>query len=405
MPLWKIKRPILITCPKAITPCLKDEVAALGLPLRSESAAFVETEGTLTDTIALNLSLRTGQHVLFLLKEFQARDGDELYGALRRLPWEDYLPRKGYFSVTSSVDNPTIRDSRFANLRCKDAVADRIRQKTGARPDSGPSRAQTVLHLFWKADLCRIYLDTSGEPLSRRGYRKIPWKAPMQETLAAAVVLATGWDGQGAFVNPMCGSGTLAVEAALIALERAPGLLRNNFGFMHLAGFDPAAYQEIRRVARRASHRSLPGRVIASDRDPDAVAAARKNAATAGLEELIEFVVCDFGDTPVPEGGGVVVLNPEYGQRLGDLKRLEAVYAGLGDFFKRSCQGYRGYIFTGNLDLAKRIGLRTRRRIPFFNGSIECRLLEYELYPGSRKSPEDLPPGALPESPQRHSKP
>jgi putative N6-adenine-specific DNA methylase len=384
--MWDETKPIVIPCARAITPYLQGEVAALGFPVVSVSESLVETAGTLTDTFLLNLSLRTGQRVLFFLREFTARDSDELYRALARLPWEEMVPKGGYVSVTSSVDNPTILDSRFANLRFKDAVVDRIRRKTGTRPDSGPLRAHTVLHLYWKEDLCRVYLDTSGEPLSRRGYRKIPLRAPMQETLAAAVVIAAGWDGKGAFVNPMCGSGTLAVEAALLALGRAPGLLRNNYGFMHLAGFDRGLYQAIRKRVRGASGKSLPGRIIASDRDPAAVEAARRNAATAGLTDMIEFHVCDFAETPVPEGDGVVVINPEYGERMGEVRKLAPVYARIGDFLKNRCQGYRGYVFTGNLSLAKKVGLRARRRIPFFNSRIECRLLEYELYPGSRRS-------------------
>jgi len=190
----------------------------------------------------------------------------------------------------------------------------------------------------------------------------------------------------------MCGSGTLAIEAALIALNRAPGLLRDNFGFMHLLGFDETGYRSIREKARRLSKKLPPGRILASDISPDAVDASRRNAATAGVEKIIEFSLCDFSQSPVPAGaGGVVVFNPEYGERLGERKKLEGVYEAIGDFFKKKCQGYRGYIFTGNLDLAKKVGLRTRRRTPFFNSNIECRLLEYELYAGSRKQRNPRP--------------
>ena len=175
------------------------------------------------DAMRLNLLIRTGHRVLFLLETFHAKNPDGLYEKISRIQWEDYIPEDGYICVTSTVETPTIQDSRFANLKCKDAMVDRIKRKCGHRPDSGPKRDQTVIHLYWKDEVCLIYLDTSGEPLSKRGYRKIPLKAPMQETLAAAVILATGWKGDGNFVNPMCGSGTLAIEAALIALERAPG--------------------------------------------------------------------------------------------------------------------------------------------------------------------------------------
>jgi len=177
------------------------------------------------------------------------------------------------------------------------------------------------------------------------------------------------------------------VEAALLALDRAPGLLRGNFGFLHVPGFDETAWRAMREDARNRSKKDLPGRIIATDIDPQAVEAAKKNATTAGVEHLIEFGVCDYAETPVPPGEGIVVMNPEYGERMGDVQKLEAVYEGIGDFLKQKCSGYRGYVFTGNLDLAKRIGLRTKRRIPFWNSGIECRLLEYELYEGSRKNP------------------
>jgi putative N6-adenine-specific DNA methylase len=155
---------------------------------------------------------------------------------------------------------------------------------------------------------------------------------------------------------------------------------------MHLKGFDDAGWQNLRREARSAGRKAVAGRIVASDLDPKAIDAARKNAATAGVEHLIEFAACDFARTPVPEGSGVVVLNPEYGERMGQLEALETVYQGVGDFFKQRCTGYRGFVFTGNLALAKKIGLRANRRIPFFNSGIECRLLEYDLYPGSLRS-------------------
>jgi len=379
------KSRILITCPKGIPLFLRQELIALGFPVLSELVAGVETEGSLDDALRLNLHIRTGHRVLFLLKEFKARTADDLYGQVTEIAWEAFIPRDGYVCVTSSVENPSIRDSRFATLRCKDAIVDRIKNATGARPDSGSDRDRTVVHLYWKDDCGIVYLDTSGEPLSRRSYRKIPLGAPLQETLAAAVVLATGWDGNGSFINPLCGSGTLAIEAALIGLGRAPGLLRGNFGFMHLQGYDQAVWNELREKAKEGSRKSLPGRIIATDIDPGAVEAARKNATTAGVEHLIEFGVCDFAETPIPDGGGVVVMNPEYGERMGEIPRLEETYKRIGDFLKQQCRGYTGYVFTGNPGLAKKVSLKPKQTWQFFNSGIECRLLEYDLYEGSRK--------------------
>jgi putative N6-adenine-specific DNA methylase len=385
MTLWDKKSRIVFTCAKGVSPFLKREVLSLGFPILSEGISEIGTEGTLEDTMRLNLLIRTGQRVLFLIQAFNAKNPNELYKKMAQISWEDYIAEDGYFSVTSSVNNPTIKDSRFANLKSKDAIVDRINETRGRRPDTGSERDKIVVHLYWRKDECQVFFDTSGEPLSKRGYRKIPLKAPMQETLAAAVILATGWSGNGSFINPMCGSGTLAIEAAMIALERAPGLLRSNFGFMHLKGFNNSSWDTLRRKIRAVSRDKFNGRVIATDISQQAVETAKKNATTAGVDRLIEFGVCDYSATPVPSSGGVVILNPEYGERMGEEEELKETYKGIGDFFKKKCQEYTGYLFTGNLDLAKKVGLRTKRRLSFFNGPIECRLLEYDLYEGSRK--------------------
>ncbi len=382
---------ILITCPKGIPPFLKQELIDEDFPVLSENIAGVETEGSLDDAMRLNLSLRTGHRVLFALKEFPARNADELYHAVHDIAWEQHIPEDGYLCITSSVENPTIKDSRFASLKCKDAIVDRIKETCGKRPDSGPERDRSVVHLYWKEDRCSVYLDTTGEPLSRRGYRKIPLDAPMQETLAAAVVLATGWNGAGNFINPMCGSGTLAIEAALIGLDRAPGLLRSNFGFMHLKGFNEALWNELRKIERNKTNKNLPGKIIATDISPHAVEAARKNATTAGVERFIEFHVCNFSDTPLPGNSGIIVMNPEYGERMGEIQKLEATYKDIGDYLKQKCGGLAGYVFTGSPGLAKKVSLKPRKTFQFFNSGIECRLLEYELYAGTRKIKKPKP--------------
>src|SRR3989337_820057 len=278
-----LKNKILITCAKGITPFLREELLLLGFPVISETVAGIQTEGTMDDTLRLNLLLRTGHRVLYLLREFSARDADDLYRAASYIEWEDYIDRDEYVCVTSSVDNPTITTSLFANVRCKDAIVDRIKIKCGKRPDSGPEKNGVVVNLYWKDEDCSIYLDTSGEPLSRRSYRKIPMHAPMQETLAAAVIMATGWNGSSHFINPMCGSGTLALEAKLAGMNRASGGFRDNFGLMHLKGFNESLWKELRTQAIKAAKENLNCRIIATDIRRDAVEAARKNAAMAGV--------------------------------------------------------------------------------------------------------------------------
>lgn len=376
---------ILVTCPREIPPILSREITALGYAPQAELPYGVELDGNLADAMRLNLHLRTGHRVHLLLAEFKAAHPDAMYKQAVSLDWETILFPDGYVSIHSHVLTDAVNDSRFANQRLKDAICDRMRQKTGQRPDSGPDKSRTVIFLHWSGDQCQIWLDTSGEPLSRRGYRKMPHTAPMQETLAAAVVMASRYLPGMAFVNPMCGSGTLGLEAALLAMNRAPGLTRKNFGFMHVRGYKEAEFKKLKAKGRDDSLDRPRGRIILTDRDSKAMEAARTNARAAGVEEHLEFAVCDFRETEVPQEPGVVMINPEYGKRLGDEKKLAATYKAVGDFFKQRCGGYTGYIFTGNLGLAKQVGLRTARRMIFYNSRIECRLLEYELYAGSRK--------------------
>ncbi|MDQ7834706.1 MAG: class I SAM-dependent RNA methyltransferase [Humidesulfovibrio sp.] len=383
------QRPILVTCPKALPPFLRAELEALGLPARELTAA-VETRGDMHTCMRLNLSLRTGHRVLYELERFRADDPTALGRELFRLPWEDIIPVDGHLTVDSSVQNDFVTDGRFANQKAKDAIVDRIQEQEGRRPNSGPDPVGACVFLHWRGSDVTVYLDTTGYPLPRRGYRKMPHKAPLQESLAAGIILATRFDAQTEhFLSPMCGSGTLAIEAALLGLGRAPGLLRPDFAFRHLIDFDEAAYDALRRELHAQAKKTLPCRILASDNDPQAVEAARQNARTAGVEDHIEFSVADFRETEVPEGPGVCVLNPEYGERLGDIAQLAETYAAIGDFFKQRLPGWRGYVFTGNAELAKRVGLKPKRRIPFYNAKIECRLLEFELYQGSRRPPRE----------------
>ncbi len=375
------------TCQRGLAPYLADEMRALGFEVPEDQVmeAGVRTQGSLADCMRLNLHLRCAQRVHYRLNRFGAMHPDMVYRAVNAMPWEEIFSADGYLSVHSSVDHHTIRDNRFANLRVKDAVADRFMSAVGRRPDSGPDEERGLcLFLHWQGKKAELSLDTSGAPLSRRGYRLRPMAAPMQETLAAAVIMSLGWDPATAFVNPFCGSGTLAIEAALMARRTAPGLLRERFGFMHCREFDPAAWDALRAEARAEALPRAPSPIVATDIDPEAVEAARDNAARAGVEQDIEFAACDFRDTPMPDGPGAVCMNPEYGQRLGDEEALAATYAGIGDFLKQRCAGWRAGVFTGSAALAKRVGLRTKRRAPFHNARIPCTLLVYDLWEGRK---------------------
>ena len=375
---------LVITCARGMVSVLSAELQREGLPVTAASENTVETQATWRQVQRLNLVLRTAHRILYPVARFQAGRLDEFFASARQHPWEELIPETGYLCVTSTVDTPTIRDIRVVALKAKDAIVDRLREQRGVRPDSGPDRTGVVIHVYWKERDVTLFLDTSGEPLSRRGYRKNPWKAPMQETLAAGCALISGWDGETPFVNPMCGSGTIAIEAALIGLNRAPGLQRSNFGFMHSHLFRREEWNEVRNEVAAAARTSLPARILASDLDPQALVAARANAHDAGVENCIDFSVADFRTLSVPPPPGVVMMNPEYGERLGDIEALAATYKEIGDFLKKSCTGYKAYVFTGNLDLAKKVGLRSSRRIILFNSQIECRLLEFEMYAGTK---------------------
>ncbi len=386
MQIFESTSKIIVTCSNRLSPYLEKEIVELGFkPVRIFKTG-VELEGTLIDCIKLNLNLRCASLVLFSLKEFNALNADDLYKSLFDFPWEDILQLDGYFSISSNVNNSSINNSLFANVKVKDAIVDRFRNRTGERPNSGPQLDKTVIHLYWQESVAEIFIDTSGETLSKHGYRKIPGKAPMMESLTAATLLATKWDMLSPFINPMCGSGTIAIEAALLASKRKPGLLRFNYAFMHIAGYDEQWYaNEFKQLEQQVE--DLPGlKIIATDISEDAVNISKINAGIAGVEDMIEFAVCDFEETMIPEEvNGVVYFNPEYGDRLGVEAELEITYKRIGDFMKKKCKGYTGYIFTGNLELAKKIGLKPSRRIEFFTSKIDCRLLEYELYSGSRE--------------------
>jgi 23S rRNA G2445 N2-methylase RlmL len=377
---------IIVTCSNRLSIYLQQEIINLGFTPTRIFKTGVELMGTMQDCIKLNLNLRCASQVLFSLKEFRAVNADDVYNVALDVEWENIIPAEGYFSISSNVSNETITNNLFANVKLKDAIADRFRDKIGSRPDSGSTLNGVVIHLYWKEEAAEIFIDTSGETLSKHGYRKIPGKAPMLESLAAANIYATNWNKETPFINPMCGSGTIAIEAALIATNRVPGLYRSNYSFMHLNGFEKAMYEsEFEKIEAQVEDKPLL-KIIVSDISEDAINIATINAGMAGVEDMLTYEVCDFQQTTLPEvEGSVIIFNPEYGDRLGEEIELEETYALMGDFMKKKCKGYTGYIFTGNLELAKKIGLKPKRRIEFFTSKIDCRLLEYELYAGSRE--------------------
>ncbi|MCU0399491.1 MAG: class I SAM-dependent RNA methyltransferase [Algoriphagus sp.] len=380
------KGKVFITCKDRSVMYLEQEVRELGFVPKEITRTGLEIVASLEDCMDLNLHLRTASHVLYEIKSFYLRSAEDIYRRFKAIPWEEYLDVDGYFSVNSVVENESVTTPLIVNVKVKDAIVDRFRELKGRRPDSGSDFIGMVFQVFWKETQASIYINTSGETLAKHGYRKIPGKAPMMEALAAATIYATEWNTRVPFVNPMCGSGTLAIEAALMASKRYPGLYREEYAFQHILGYEEQAF-----LAKKKKLESKviqdPGVVIvASDISLQAISFARENAAYAGVEHMIDFQVCDFAETEIPERPrGVIMFNPEYGERLGENDELEVTYKRMGDYMKQKCAGYRGYIFTGNLELAKKVGLKASRRIEFWNGTIDCRLLKYEMYEGKRE--------------------
>ncbi|MCL2105108.1 MAG: THUMP domain-containing protein [Kiritimatiellaeota bacterium] len=403
MKIWKDTYPIIISCSRGMVPQTSFELTEMGYAIVDSEDNMAVVRGNMRDIMRLNLHLRTAHRILVPLLRTECHHLRDLYDAAYSIDWENFLDPDGYFMVNSSVTNDTIRDTRMPSLKTKDAIADRMRDYCGTRPDSGNETHGAAVYVYWQDWELIIYLDTTGEPLSRRGYRKLPGAAPMQETLAAGCVLASGWDGNTPFVVPMCGSGTPAIEAALIAINRAPGNFKSHFGFMALKGYRIAIpgesagtsvrkrfsaspeqiWKEMVFNARSQERRTGIPPIIATDISADAIEEAHMNAIAAGVAEHITFYECDFRQTKMPPAPGVVFLNPEYGERLGADTDLEPLYSGIGDFFKQKCTGYTGCVFTGNMEMSRKIGLRSSKRIPFYSGPLDCRLIVFDLYEGS----------------------
>ena len=409
MNLWVNKDyPIIISCAKELSRWTEIEVLDLGYHPIEVTENTVVVRGDMRDVMKLNLQLRTAHRVLVPLLRTECRNIKDLYQAANSIDWENLLEADGYFSVSSIVHNYTIRDTRLPSLYTKDAIVDRMREKCQRRPDSGGENKGAAVFVYWERDEVVIYLDTSGEPLSKRGYRKIPGSAPMQETLAAACIMALRWDKKTPFLSPMCGSGTPAIEAAMMAMNRAPGSLKGHFAFQSVKGYNriipgesapviaprqhagaspEQIWKEMILEAKKAEITEGLPKIVATDISPEAVENAHTNAIAAGVAPYIEFKACDFGETPIPPSpsststsfSGVVFFNPEYGIRLGTFEELAPVYERIGTFMHEKCSGYNGGLITGNPDLARLVNLYYKTRVPFFNGPIDCRLF---IYPG-----------------------
>lgn len=368
------------TCGRGIEPVLGDELRALGASDVEPGRGGVAFTGDQALLYQANLWLRTAVRVLVPIFEATVTSPDELYQAVRGIDWSRYLTPDHTLAVDCNVRDSSLTHSKYAALRTKDAICDQFVERKGRRPSVNVDEPMVKLNLHVHRDVAVLSLDSSGDSLHKRGYRPIQTKAPLNEALAAALVLLTGWRGESPFVDPMCGSGTLPIEAAWLALRRPPGLTRKRFGFQGWMDYDVALWAELRDEARQQVLKRLPAAVLGSDVRRDAVEFATRNARTAGIGHLLKFTIQDARYFRPPEGPpGVMVCNPPYGERIGEEKELRPLYRALGTVLRERCGGWKAFVFTGNQRLAREIGLTPVEATPLFNGKIPCRLLRFEV--------------------------
>jgi putative N6-adenine-specific DNA methylase len=373
------------TCPRGLEPVLAGELGALHAQDVRPTDGGVAFRGDLALCYAANLESRVASRVLLRVLVHPYRNEDDIYAAVRALPWHAWFTVACTIRVGVSAVRSPLKSLDFATLRIKDAVCDAFRAASGRRPDVDTRAPDVRIQAFLAAHEMTLYLDTSGEPLFKRGYRVEAGIAPLRENLAAGILTLAGWDGSVPLLDPMCGSGTFLTEGAMIALDRAPGLARS-FGFEKLANYDARAWLDLKARAMDRIRTSPSAPLFGADRYGDALKLARANLASLGVEGHVVLKQANVLELPAPAPSGTIVMNPPYGVRLAEQQELAAFYPQLGDALKKKFAGWNAYIFTADLRLAKLIGLKASRRTPLYNGALECRLFEYRMVAGSARS-------------------
>ena len=369
-------------CPRGLEAPLASELTAQGAQFVAPKEGGVAFSGARELAYHVNLESRIASRVLWQVAHGRCRNEDELYQLVRGVDWAKHFKLERTLRVDVAATGSTLPSLEFATLKVKDAVCDRFRDDAGKRPSVDKQRPDVRVHAYLTEREATIYLDTSGEPLFKRGWRHDTDAAPLRENLAAGLIALSGWTPGTPFLDPMCGSGTIAIEAAALAADRAPGLTRT-FGFQKLAWFDGPAWQRIRQRARdRMKKAPATPAIVASDLDPQALERSRSNAAAAGVAEWLSIEQADVLTRAAPAPSGVMVTNPPYGVRLYDEHALAALYPRLGDALKQRFAGWTAFVLTGDLRLAQMIGLKPSRRTPLWNGNIECRLFRFEIVAG-----------------------
>jgi 23S rRNA (guanine2445-N2)-methyltransferase / 23S rRNA (guanine2069-N7)-methyltransferase len=403
MALPIVQRPgYFVTAAKGLEEALLEEIRSF-LPSDSQSKVNlgrggVLLQGELEDAYRVCLYSRIANRVLLPIARFEAPTPEKLYGGAKAIRWRDHVTPDRTIAVDFSSSHSQITHTQYGALKVKDAICDQLRSVLGERPSVDVSDPDVRINVYVHQDFAQVAIDLSGRSLHQRGYRVDTMEAPIKENLAAALLWFADWrkvaEKGGAFLDPLCGSGTLAIEAAEIALDRAPGLRRKKFGFSRWLGHDSALWDRLVEEAKvraqegeaRAKKNLAP--IWATDRDSRAVAHTISNVEQAGLRSFIHVEKRDALEATPPPGassGGIIVTNPPYGERLGEVDHLKGLYEGLGDAFKKQFAGWTAYVLTSEPALAKSVGLQPGRKFVVYNGALECRLLKYELFAGSHR--------------------
>ena len=377
-------------CPRGLSAALAEELAALGAAHTEPADAGVAFSGPFELAYAANLRSRIASRILWRVARFPYTDENAIYERAREVRWRELFSAERTFKVETNAHRSPVKSLDFVTLRVKDAVADHFRDAIGRRPSVAPREPDVRIHAFLDARECTLYLDTSGEPLFKRGRREHVGEAPLKKNLAAGILRIAGWRPGIALLDPMCGAGTFLAEAAEMSLRRAPGRDRD-FGFRRLARFNAATWERELAAAAREERPLAPLTVFGSDLHGRSVEQARMNLRDSGLEGAVSLKQVNLLELSAPAARGILVTNPPYGVRLGEKERLAQFYPQLGDVLKKKFPGWTAFVFSGDPELARLIRLHPSRKTVLFNGALECRLYEYRMVAGGNR-----PSGAAP---------
>jgi putative N6-adenine-specific DNA methylase len=356
------------------------ELTSLGAKEVTTGFTGISFQGDKELLYRVNLWSRIVFRILVPIAKVKAISPQQLYRNVQEIDWSEYLNPKMTLAVDCTGKNKQLNHTHFTALQIKNAIVEQQEKHYGRRSNIDPESPDLLVNAHIDRDYCTLSLDSSGTSLHRRGYRPAVGLAPLKETLAAALIDLTEWTPEIAFYDPLCGSGTLPIEATLKALNIAPGLSRNSFSFQQWFDYDETLWHQLITEAKDCQKSVIDMPIIASDRDLSVLNQAKENAANCHVENYIQFIDRDLSEITAPAEKGVIICNPPYGERLGNVTELEELYKMLGDIFKQRFTGWTAYILTGNKHLSKKVGLRTTKRIPLYNGSLACTLLKYELY-------------------------